>query len=332
MLAVSVLNIVVNPILGVHATALIYLLTVVLLALFVTRGATLLAASLSAVVWDYFFLPPVFAFRVSHFEDALLLLMYFIVAIVLGQLTTRIRAQQDAEKKAHLIAESERLGKSLLDSVSHEIRTPIAAIKGAAENLMEFQDTPLTGPQKAMISEINEAIERLNRLVGNVLDVTRLDSEHFSPKISSCDIRDLVQVVVKETRKELAEHPFTVDVEPTVPLVARMDFVLTQQAVMILLSNAAFHTEPKTAILLKVLREKDQLIFEVSDCGLGISEECLPRVFEKFYRAPNAKAGGTGLGLSLAKGFVEAQGGEIEARNGPSGGAVFTIRLPLAAS
>jgi two-component system sensor histidine kinase KdpD len=332
MLAVSVLNIIVNPIVGVHATALIYLLTVVLLALFVRRGPTLLAASLSAVVWDYFFLPPVFAFRVSHFEDALLLVMYFIVAIVLGQLTTRIRAQQDAEKKAHLIAESERLGKSLLDSVSHEIRTPIAAIKGAAENLVEFQDTPLSGPQKAMILEINEAIERLNRLVGNVLDVTRLDSEHFSPKISSCDIRDLVQVVVKETKKELAEHPLTVDVEPTVPLVAPMDFVLTQQAVMILLSNAAFHTPPKTPISLRVRRQPGQLLFEVSDCGPGILGESLPRVFEKFYRAPNAKAGGTGLGLSLAKGFVEAQGGEIEARNAPSGGAVFTIRLPLAAT
>src|SRR6266436_4373797 len=325
MLAVSVLNIILNPIVGVHATALVYLLAVVLLGLFVQRGPILLAASLSAVVWDYFFLPPVFAFRVSHFEDALLLGMYFIVAIILGQLTTRIRAQQEAEREVKLIAESERLGKNLLDSMTHEIRTPIAAIKSAVGNMTEFQDVPLSNSQNAMISEILEAIERLNRLVGNVLDVTRLDSGHFRPKISSCDVRDLVQVVVKETKQELAEHPLRVDVEPNVPLVAPMDFVLTQQSVMILLSNAAFHTAPRTPISLKVRQQANQLEFEVSDGGPGILEESLPRVFEKFYRAPNAKAGGTGLGLSLAKGFVEAQGGQVEARNAPKGGAVFTI-------
>jgi two-component system sensor histidine kinase KdpD len=329
MLVVSVLNIVLNPVVGVHATALIYLLAVVLLGLFVQRGPILLAASLSAVVWDYFFLPPVFAFRVSHFEDALLLVMYFLVAIILGQLTTRIRAQQEAERNAQLIAESERLGKSLMDSMTHEIRTPIAAIKSATGNLLQFQDIPLSGSQKAMVAEIHEAIERLNRLVGNVLDVTRLDSGHFRPKISSCDVRDLVQVVVKETKKELAEHPLTIEIAPNVPLVAPMDFVLTQQALMILLSNAAFHTPPKTAVLLRVWRQAEELVFEVSDHGPGISEESLPRVFEKFYRAPNARAGGTGLGLSLAKGFVEAQNGRIEARNASNGGAVFTIRLPL---
>jgi two-component system sensor histidine kinase KdpD len=329
MLLVSVLNIVLNPIVGVHATALIYLLAVVLLGLFVQRGPILLAASLSAVVWDYFFLPPVFAFRVSHFEDALLLVMYFIVAIILGQLTTRIRAQQEAERKAQLIAESERLGKSLLDSVTHEIRTPIAAIKSATGNLLQFQDVPLSGSQKAMVAEIHEAIERLNRLVGNVLDVTRLDSGHLSAKISACDVRDLIQVVAKETKKELAEHPLTIEISPNVPLVAPMDFVLTQQALMTLLSNAAFHTPPGTAVSLRVSREAEELMFEVSDRGPGIAQESLPRVFEKFYRAPNARAGGTGLGLSVAKGIVEAQNGRVEAKNASKGGAVFTIRLPL---
>jgi two-component system sensor histidine kinase KdpD len=329
MLAVSALNIILNPIVGVHGTALIYQLAVVLLGLFVRRGAILLAALLSALVCDYFFLPPVFTFRVSHFEDALLLVMYFIVAIILGHLTTRIRAQQEAERKAQFVAESERLGKSLLDSMTHEIRTPIAAIKSAAGNLMQFQDVPLSSSQRAMISEIHEAIERLNRLVGNVLDVTRLESGYFSPKISPCDVRDLVQVAVKETKKELAEHDLTIDIDSNVPLVAAMDFVLTQQAVMILLSNAAFHTPPKSPILLKVRRLKERIVFEVSDRGPGILEESIPRVFEKFYRAPNARAGGTGLGLSLAKGFVEAQGGEVEAWNAPTGGAVFAIRLPL---
>jgi two-component system, OmpR family, sensor histidine kinase KdpD len=329
MLALSVLNVVINPIIGVHATALIYLLAVVLLGLFVQRGPVLLAATLSALVWDYFFLPPVFAFRVSEFEDALLLVLYFIVAIILGQLTTRIRAQQEAEQQAQLIAESEKLGKNLMDSITHEIRTPIAAIKGAAGNLLEFQDVPLSGLQKEMVSEIHEAIERLNRLVGNVLDVTRLDAGHFKPKIAPCDVRDLVQVVVKETKRELVEHLLTVEIDANVPLVAPMDFVLTQQSIRILLSNAAFHTPPKTPITFRVSRRAEELMFKVSDRGPGILEESLPRIFEKFYRAPNAKPGGTGLGLSLAKGFVEAQRGQLEVQNAPEGGAAFTIRLPL---
>ena len=473
---VTALNYVLSPVIGVHAAALIFLLAVVGLGLFVPRGATLLAAAMSAIVWDYFFLPPVFAFRVGSFEDGMLLAMYFIVAIVLGQLTARNRAQEATERQrearstalylltrelseainleeilhkaiqqterafnAHagirladgphamnqrffppnlleiaekeqalsawvlkngqpagkfsetmeasdvlylpltmgeralgvlalrlsqafeptihqrnlldafcqqiamaldrhrlqhesertkLLAESERLSKTLLNSMSHEIRTPLAAIKSATGNLVEFQETPWSAPQQAMIGEIQEATERLNRLVGNVLDATRLESGHVKPKLSLCDVRDLLQVVVRDTRKDLAKHQFSLEVAPDLPLV-RMDFVLMQQVVANLLSNAAFHTPAGTAVRLKAWAIGNSLEISVTDDGPGIPEGSLPRVFEKFYRAPSARAGGTGLGLSLVKGFVEAQGGQVAAGNGPSGGATFTVRLPL---
>jgi two-component system sensor histidine kinase KdpD len=451
------------------------LLAVVILALYVERGAALLAATLSAVIWDYFFLPPVFEFRISHFEDGMLMIMYFVVALALGQLTARIRAQEVAERqregratalyllgrelagatttdqivgkvvnelgrslsaevavllpdarnqpKPHkagtlaigpkelgvatwvfehrqsagkstpnlpavdalfvplesgnslqgalglrisqsflptihqrnlldaltrqialaldrqrlselseqtkLLAESERLGKTLLDSMSHEIRTPVAAIKAAATDLAEFKFAGQPGA--GLIAEIQEAAERLNRLVGKVLDITRLESGHIKPQFSECDVNDIVNIAIAETEKEMARHPFTVIMPPGL-LIIRADFVFLQQSLMNLLSNAAFHTPPGTSVELRVWETQKELKMAVSDHGPGLDPQASERVFDKFYRGPAARAGGTGLGLSLVRGFVEALGGEVSAENQTGGGARFTITLPLTAS
>ena len=329
---VTLANILIEPWVGVHATALVFLLVVVVLALFVERGPTLLAATISALLWDFYFLPPVFAFRVYHVEDAMILGMYFVVAIILGQLTTRIQRQEEAvrerEVKARVLAESERLGKTLLDSMSHEIRTPLAVITGAAGHLNEVQEGALPAPQQAMIAEIQEAADRLNRLVGHVLDIARLESGHVKPKLTLCDVRDLVQVAVREKKQELSSHRLSVQLAPNLPLV-RMDYVLVQQALVNLLSNAAFHTPKGTAIQASARVDEDALILAVADEGPGLAEASLPHLFEKFYRAPTAPTGGTGLGLSLVKGFIESQDGQVFARNRPEGGAEFEIRLPL---
>lgn len=458
---------------GAHAMAFLSLLAVVILALFVERGPSLLAAALSAIIWDYFFLPPVFEFRVSHVEDALLLIMYFVVALALGQLTTRIRAQEVAERqregratalyllgrelagaatvdqisgkvidelarsfnaevalllpdarhrlvaqpggtlglgqkefsiaawvlehrqpagrftanlpmidswfvpletgrsvvgiiglrlqqtapptihqrnllealtrqialaldrqrlselseKSKLLAESERLGKILLDSMSHEIRTPVAAIRAAAIDLAETKS--VTGDGAILINEIQEAAERLNGLVGKVLDITRLESGHIKPLFNECEVNDIVNVAVAETEKCLARHKLKVDLARELPIV-RTDFVFLQQALMNLLTNAALHTPPGTEVILRVWAGPDALLLEVSDHGPGIDPHSIGRIFDKFYRAPHAPTGGVGLGLSLVKGFVEALGGTVRAENQAGGGAKFTITLPLA--
>jgi len=470
---VTLASFVFTPFIGAHATALVFLLAVVLLALIVEQGPALLAAALSALSWDYFILPPVFAFRVQHFEDAMLLTMYFVVALVLGQLTARVRAQQAAERvredratalylltrelgqaanmeqliekivrhlesafhahaaflvstgedtfrargtpdfplagpdrealvwaaqngqpggrftenvnqaegmyfpipcserprpilglklhqaqgfsvhqrnlleafsqqialaldrnrlnqvaeKARVLAESERLSKTLLDSMSHEMRTPIAAIRSAAGNLMAMSEPSFSPFQQQMIAEIEEATERLNRLVGNVLEASRLESGNVRPRLNECDVAELVHVAVAETEKQLGRHKLTVELPRSLPLV-RMDFVLMQQVLTNLLLNAALHTPPGTRIEFRAKVENGTLLLIVADTGPGIAPESLPRVFEKFHRAPNAPTGGTGLGLSLVKGFVEAQGGSVTAENRTGGGAMFTVRLP----
>ena len=245
------------------------------------------------------------------------------IALVLDR--QRLR---DAEQQAKLVAESERLSKTLLNSVSHEIRTPIAAIANAASNLCEPQCGALNQFQNTMVGEIQEASKRLNRLIGNLLDMTRLESGHVKPKLDWCDVADLIQATLKEIERDMGRNRISIEVPPELPLV-RMDFVLMQQALTNLLLNAAVHTPPGTAVTVRAAIESDVLLLSVSDDGPGLPADAVPHIFDKFYRAPSAPAGGTGLGLTIVKGFVEAQGGTVQAENKAGGGARFTIRLPV---
>jgi two-component system, OmpR family, sensor histidine kinase KdpD len=470
MAAVGLLNAFLAQFTGPRVPGFVFLLTVVLLALFLGRGPVLFAGAVSALAWDYFFLPPRFTFIITTAEDGVLFGLYFVVAIVLGQLVARIRAQELAERlreeratalyhltrefaqagtrdeivwqlvaevnrvfqattavvlpgknslaahpdsslaltekelrvaewafinrqaagkftdnlpgaevlhlplmteravvgvlsvslaektlslarrdlleayarqsalvldrvalraageQSKLVAESERLSNALLNSISHELRTPLAAITTAASALADAKNTD-GGFNRQMVAEIQEASERLNRLVGNLLDVTRLESGHVRPKLDWCDVGDLVQTTVHSLERELAGHEIKIEIEGKIPL-ARLDFTLMQQALSNLLLNAAIHTTAGTQIWLQARHEQGWLVLNVADKGSGLSPELLPRIFDKFFRAPNAPAGGSGLGLAIVKGFVEAHGGQVSAANRPGGGAVFTIRIP----
>lgn len=476
VLGVTGLNAILQHWLAYQSLALIYLLSVVVLAMFVGRGPTIAAASLTALLWDFFFTDPHYSLRIMNVQDALMFLTYFAVALAMGNLASRLRVQQeaerrreqratalylltrelaqasdfadllaiiirevgkliqaevalalpeddaqqvltpyfastwllsekeqsvadwayrhrqpagrgtdtlpsaeglhlplsagdhavgvlslrakedvtldtaqrdlldsfvrqialvldrqrlrDAEQQAKLVAESERLSKSLLDSVSHEIRTPVAVIANAAGNLTDSREPALNPFQTAMLGEIQEASGRLNRLVSNLLNMTRLESGHVKPKLDWCDVNDLLQVTLKEIEKELAGRPVTLQIAPDMPLV-RMDFVLMQQALTNLLLNAAAHTPPGTPVSVRAALEADALRVTVADRGPGLAPEVLPHIFDKFYRAPSAPAGGTGLGLAIVKGFVEAQGGQVKAESRPGGGASFTLHLPF---
>ncbi len=455
---------------GPRVPGLVFLLAVVLLALKVGRGPVLMAGALSAVAWNFFFLPPRFTFVIARVEDALLFGLYFVVAIVLGQLVTRIRTQEEAERRreeravalyeftrelseatsrdeiiwqlvsqvnrvfhapsavilpvndqlaahpdgslllsekelgvadwafrqrkaagrytdnlpgaeafhlplvterkafgvlavkltgsnlplaqrdlletfarqaalildraelrsaaeqARLLSESEKFSRILLNSISHELRTPLAASTSAASALDSLgESTP--EQRRALMDEILEANARLNRVVGNLLDVARLEAGRVRPHLDWHDARDLVQTTLRELKRELATHPITLAL-PAKPVLARLDFSLVQHALGNLLLNAATHTPPGTPVEVSLRIVDGQLLLHVADRGLGITAENLSRVFDKFFRAPHAPTGGSGLGLTIMKGFIEAQGGTVSADNRPGGGAVFTIRLP----
>jgi two-component system sensor histidine kinase KdpD len=227
-----------------------------------------------------------------------------------------------------MLQESERLGKLLLDSVSHEIRTPIAAIASAARMLKEAHDPSFTSVPWAMVDEIQEATRRLNRLVSNLLNLTRLESGHVKSNLAWCDVEDLIHGTLKEIERDFACRKVTPEIAENIPF-ERLDFVLMQQVLTNLLLNAVAHTPAETSIQVRASAQDGMLTISVLDDGPGLPRHALPFIFDKFYRAPSARTGGTGLGLAIVKGLVEAQGGHVEAANRPEGGAAFRIRLPV---
>ncbi|MFA6438665.1 MAG: sensor histidine kinase KdpD, partial [Bacteriovoracaceae bacterium] len=452
--------------LGYQTISLILLLIVVLLPLIFGVGPVLLAAAMSAMLWNFFYIPPQFTFAIGLTQDILMFLAYFAIAAVTGTLTARIRAREktvrqrethssalfaltkqltaaktqdevaDAavkniskfftsdvsiflsqpdgdiftsahrssmftvdekefsvaawvywnEKKAGkftdtlpssastyypisgpryplgvigvknnkqftveqetllqnfiaqiastlereqlnelakrtvVYAESEKLYRTLFNSISHELRTPIAAIISAAESLSDDH-------QKEFVEEIHTAADRLNRLVENLLDMTRLESGRLAPKLDWCDVNDLFRSSVHKLKKELANHTITIVVPEGMPFV-KLDFGLMEQVFTNLLYNIFLYTPSGTVAILMAKMEENKCNFTVSDNGPGFPNGTLKHLFEKFYRVPDSRTGGTGLGLSIVKGFVEAHKGTIIAANGIGGGAEFTISIP----
>jgi two-component system sensor histidine kinase KdpD len=453
------------------AVGLVYLLAVVALSLRIGRGPVLLAGVLSAATWNFLFIPPKFTFHIDKVEDATLFAAYFVVAVIVGQLTARIRAQghheqlreeratalfeltralaeardldaaifaalrqidglfavqsalllpaegatelvphfagsfaiddkergvaawvaanrrsagrftdtlpasrgyylplvrddhalgvlgvsagekmltlaqrdlldafgrqlalmiereqlQAASEREKLLAESAKLHRALLDSVSHELRTPLAVITGALENLGDAAPAA----RDSLLLEGRTAARRLNRLVGNLLDQTRLESGALKPRADWCDAADIVNAAREAVGDALAGHPFALEVPAELPPFFA-DFTLTEQALANLLLNAAVHTAPGTAITVAAGVEQGgaRAFFAVADRGPGVAAPEQARLFRKFVRGTSARAGGLGLGLSIVQGFVAAQGGTVDYRDNPGGGAVFTIYLP----
>jgi two-component system sensor histidine kinase KdpD len=236
----------------------------------------------------------------------------------------QLRAAGEREK---LLAESEKLHRVLLDGVSHELKTPLAVLGAAAEGLATADEAT----RASLATEIRTATRRLNRLVNNLLDQTRLESGALQPKLDWCDAHDLVNAAVDGIRDSLASHPWEIAIPDDLPLF-RADTALMEQVIANLLLNAAHHTPAATPIFLAVGLDhaRARVCFTVADRGPGLPPAMRERLFQKFQRGDAARAGGLGLGLSIIRGFVVAQGGEIVAGENPGGGAVFTVYLPYA--
>jgi two-component system, OmpR family, sensor histidine kinase KdpD len=233
----------------------------------------------------------------------------------------------EVTKKSIVVAESERLYKTLFNSISHELRTPIAAIMGASENLAANQPQH-DSTTRDLSTEIHIAAERLNRLVANLLDMTRLESGMIQPKLDWCDVRDIINATLKNLEREVIYHPMVVKIQDDLPLI-KLDFGLMEQVLTNLIYNATVHTPNGTSIEVNTRLEGDQCIITVADNGPGISKTDMNKVFDKFYRAEGATTGGTGLGLPIAKGFIEAHRGTLSVRNRVSGGTEFKIEIPI---
>lgn len=457
---------------GYQVVSLILLFLVSMLAVFFGTGPILLAASLSALIWDYFFIPPQFTFHIGEPLDVLMLVMFFTIALLNGILTSRVRRQEkkirvreertqalyeitrelslktgidevkkiavryvqkyfkldcrlilkdesgiledrsmpdpkivfsdndfsiaswvflhgakagkntdtlpstdytfyplngindhigviavkhekvftqgedqfweaflsqvsgkfeqeflrNSARKTYLLNESDKLYKTLFNSISHELRIPVATIMGASDTLMT-QSYPDDIKLK-LYSEINTASVRLNRLIENLLNMSRLESGRITLRPDWCDVHDLANKVADNLKEELAPFSFSIVIPANMPLVM-LDFGLMEQVIHNLVLNATQYTMPGTIIRLKFFYDNGYLTIQVMDRGKGFPPKELASIFNKFYRGKESAAGGTGLGLSIVKGFVEAHQGSVTAGNRKNGGALFTISIPV---
>ncbi len=454
-----------------HVVSFILLFVVSIMSTFLWMGPVLLASTLSALIWNFFFIPPQLTFHIDKTEDLLIFGLFFIIALVNGILTTRIRRQEvlarerekrteslfrlthelskasgideivviaaekiedqfsapallilqdgnnhltmtgrsrnniplslseteaadwvfrhlekagnftahpfavnhtfyplqgnkinpgvvaiglkepfnieqqsywdtfiaqitnalereflgELARQARFLAESDRLYKTLFNSISHELRIPLATIMGASDTILHDEETE--NMQKELIGEIFTASLRLNRLIENLLNITRLESGHISVRLDWYDINDLINEVLEELEDELKPFSVQVNIPDDMPPV-KIDFGLMEQVLYNLLYNAAQHAPAASEIQLTAGTTEKGFTLHLTDKGPGFPETALKQVFDKFYRVDSKKAGGLGLGLSIVKGFTEAHKGSISVENAPGGGARFTLHIP----
>jgi two-component system, OmpR family, sensor histidine kinase KdpD len=241
----------------------------------------------------------------------------------------RTRLVREMEQ-ARLLTETERLRDALLSTISHDLRTPLVSIIGAVSSLLTYGATYDESARRELLATIQEEAERLNRFVGNLLDMMRLESGALEPKREWVEIGDVIGTALSRLTHALSQHQLVVEVDPNLPMVC-LDFVLAEHVLVNLLENAAKYSPSQTTIRIKARREGPSIVLEVADEGIGIPPSERERIFDKFYRVQRGDrhGAGTGLGLSICRGIIEAHGGQITARSqAHSKGTVFTVTLP----
>jgi len=236
--------------------------------------------------------------------------------------------------EARVLAETERMRAALLTSISHDLRTPLASILGTASSLRSYADRYSASDRDELLATLESEAERLNRFVGNLLDMTRLEAGAIEAKRDLVDIAEIVGTALERAGSVLARHRLEIGLASELPMLL-LDPILFEQVLFNLLDNAAKYAPEGSRIDLRARRDGDAVVIEIIDEGAGIPPGDLERVFDKFYRvqAQDRRRAGTGLGLAICRGFIEAQGGRIEARNRQDrSGTILTVRIPVPAN
>ena len=233
-------------------------------------------------------------------------------------------------EEARLIRETEDFRNAMLSSLTHDFKTPLASILGTISSLRHYGSRYDAQTQDEMLGTAQEESERLNRYLGNLLDITRLDTGTLKPKSEIIDISDIVGAVLKRFQGWPEGVRIVTAITPDLPMVP-LDFMLTEQALFNILDNALKYASYGNVVIRATSTESTCTI-AIEDTGPGIPPEYLVRIFDRFYRVKSVdrQRAGTGLGLAVSKGFTEAMGGKLVARNRPKGGAVFSMTFPIA--
>ncbi|WP_185963928.1 sensor histidine kinase [Flavobacterium restrictum] len=337
VLVVSLVSLIVRDAIDYKIIGYVLLVLVSLLAIFLEIKPVLLGALLSALALDYLFIKPYHTLHIDNTEDALLLIMFFIIALINAVLTNNFKRMQHAIHIKETRASTMKLYNTMLDSLSHELRTPIAAILGSIDMLQQKDIHLSEDKQQKLLFEIEKASMKLNYQVENLLNMSRLESGVIQPKLDWCDVKEIIYNVCNRISEETKDHKITYKIDENLPLF-KLDYGLMEQIIYNLVYNCSQHTPKGVNIVIQAQYDVDadydhhvdlikKCIITVSDDGHGFPSDEIDRAFDKFYRFKNSKTGGTGLGLSIVKGFVEAQNGSITLENAENDGAVFTLEF-----
>lgn len=241
-----------------------------------------------------------------------------------------LRLQLAAEAQAiKALEESERLRSALFNSISHEMKTPLASILGAVSSLVDDEDLYNEEQKSTLLTSIKQGALRMNRVVGNLLDMARLESGYIRLHTDWCDIQDIIGVTLRENRDILHEHRIKVSIPDNISLI-KVDYALIEQVLTNLLHNAVKYSPGGSEIELSVQEATSELNVSIADQGPGVDASDEERIFDKFYRLQSpGNISGTGLGLSICRGIIEAHRGSIWAKNRPGGGLLVNFTLPV---
>jgi K+-sensing histidine kinase KdpD len=332
--------------------SMLYLIVVLAAATFAGRWAAIAASLASFLAYNWFFVQPVHTLTVGDPDEWFALILFLITAAITGQLASQLRdrareAAVRAAETVHLYGERERLRErateaevlrradelktALLGAVSHDLRTPLASIIASAGSLRQPDVEWTAAERAAFLGDIEGEARRLERIVANLLDLSRMESGTLRPERGWYDVAALVDDVVGRLRGPAAGHQVHVSVAEDLPPVP-LDYVEIDQVLSNLIENALRHTPAGTHIWIEAARDGDALALTVADDGPGIDPDSRDRLFDPFVRGGDRRGAprGAGLGLAIARGLVEAHGGRISAEERPGGGTAMRFTLPLA--
>jgi two-component system sensor histidine kinase KdpD len=327
--AMTAVMILLTHYLSIPNISLLYVPAILFTAVYFGVGPSLVAATVAVIEFDFFLLAPVYTLTIARAEDALAFVTFVIVALLTSQLAAVARAREDERRARMVLQESDRLKSGLLNAVSHDLRTPLASIKGAASALILPDGNLAARDRTDLLQTINEEADRLNRLVSNLLDLSRIEAGALRPVLDWYDIHEVVDTVLPRLRALVGGRPLRVDIRYNGPAI-RIDLLRIEQLLFNLVENAAKYTPRGSPIELAACNSPEGIALAVIDHGPGIPEQQRARLFRSFQRGRehSDRHPGTGLGLAICRGIAEAHGGNIRVEDTPGGGATFVVTLP----
>lgn len=310
-------------------SAMVYLLGVMIAAVYFERSVSFAGALLSVIAFNFFFVPPTLTLHIGSTQNVLTALVLLIAGLMTSTLASRVRREMQTAAEAELAATDERIRSSLLASLSHDLRTPLAVIAGSASSLRENRQRMSIAEQDQLLETIFQRSVSMSREVIDLLEMTHLHAGRVTLDRQWYPLEELIGAALERCKPLLAQRKLSVEL-PNQMTLLHVDGVLIEKLLVNLLENAALHTPADAAIRIEARREQSTLIVAVQDTGAGIPPGTETSIFDKFDRGALAqRSTGSGLGLSICRAIAELHGITISARNRSQGGAEFSVRFPL---